>query len=100
MTASAPLQLQHFLFHLALNTIAYIFVIPFSLSLPLSFAIMEDEWQEEHTIYRLLIHAHHCRKKKSQFRGGLWVSAVHVRVWGGGVRGVVEGVGGTGHGNR
>lgn len=40
------------------------------------------------------------QKKKSQFRGGLWVSAVHVRVWGGGVRGVVEGVGGTGHGNR
>lgn len=29
---------------------------------------MEDEWREEHTIYRLLIHAHH-RRKKSQFRG-------------------------------
>lgn len=40
----------------------------FSLYLSLSFAIMEDEWREKHTIYRLLIHAHHCRKK-SQFRG-------------------------------
>lgn len=41
---------------------------------------MEDEWRENHTIYRLLIHAHHCRKKKNRYRGG----------WGGGGRGGLD----------
>lgn len=40
------------------------------LSIPLSSAVMEDEWREKHTIYRLLIHAHHCRKKVGSGGGG------------------------------
>lgn len=53
------------------NTITYIFTLLFSLPLSLSlFAIMEDEWREKHTIYRLLIHAHHCRKKVGSGGGG------------------------------